>query len=462
MRFYFVALIGIHITKPFQALLIDYDTKYSTLAVAFPKLYEELTTVNAADLCTTSTQAYTFISKEIFLTCAPDKAVLDSIDECTKSYGNQIVPLMKLMISKIADFFDVQRGAIFGFGTHADDDTGPLLKVADATAAEMTELDRTTVHNLAEERSVGSISNGLKIRGKRNLESASRKLVLNKSFDLIEKRKLGEYLNYRKPGQAISDLKKEWHEKMKLLENEAFADKDHANMHLDSVKYNDLEFLKSCGGPFTSAEEVEEYVPQIYIQNMNKRLFIEVRYAKNTSLRLKHSDPVFRLRRNGKNLSNEEFAKNLVSYLGSARKTTTISPVDLENAISKITGSKFSQMLPENLSNRFNESDFPEETLVKPGEHIAVFWIEKANNIVWYLGIVDDVKEETVMLMHLKHTDKNGYNWVILVNPEVLEIEEEQILLRNISVMYYGVSCRIELSKKTVNDIMGQIDVKQL
>ena len=382
--------------------MIDNDTKYSTLAVAFPKLYEELTAVNAADLFTTSTQAYTFISKEIFLTCAPDKAVLDSIDECTKSYGNQIVPLMKLMISKIADGFDVQRGAIFGFGTHADDDTGPLLKVADATAAEMTELDRTIVHNLAEERSAG-----------RNLVSASRKLVLNKSFDLIEKRKPGEYLNYRKPAQAISDLKKEWHEKMKLLENEAFADKDHVNMHLDSVKYNNLEFLKSCGGSFTSAEEVEEYVSQTNIPNMNKRLYIEVRYAKNTSLRLKHSDPVFCLRRNGKNLSNEEFAENLVSYLGIARKTT-ISPVDLENAISKITGSKFSQMLPGNLSNRFSESDFPEETLVKPGEHIAVFWIEKANNILWYLGIIDDVKEETVMLMHLKRTDKMAITGLFL------------------------------------------------
>ena len=44
-----VAHVGIHITKLFQALLIDPDKNYSTLAVAFPKLYEELKMVDTAD-----------------------------------------------------------------------------------------------------------------------------------------------------------------------------------------------------------------------------------------------------------------------------------------------------------------------------------------------------------------------------------------------------------------------------
>ena len=48
-----VSLVGIHVTKPFQALLIDPKTNYSTLSAAFPKLYEGLKIVNSADLfCT--------------------------------------------------------------------------------------------------------------------------------------------------------------------------------------------------------------------------------------------------------------------------------------------------------------------------------------------------------------------------------------------------------------------------
>ena len=44
---------------------------------------------------------------------------------------------MKIMISKRADGSDVQRGAVFGFGTYAEDDTGSLMKVFDLTEKEM-------------------------------------------------------------------------------------------------------------------------------------------------------------------------------------------------------------------------------------------------------------------------------------------------------------------------------------
>ena len=44
------------------------------------------------------------------------------------------------------------------------------------------------MHNLAEERSVGSVNNELEIRGKSSLECVSKKLVLNKSFDLLKRR----------------------------------------------------------------------------------------------------------------------------------------------------------------------------------------------------------------------------------------------------------------------------------
>ena len=208
------------------------------------------------------------------LNSARNPIVCQAIDECSMAYGDQIIALMKTMISKIADGFDVQRGAIFGFDTHADDDTGSLVKVSDATEKEMEELDKTTVHNLAEERSVGSVNNELKVRGERNLECVSRKLVLNKSFDLIKKNPK-YFLKFRKPAQAVSALK--WKEKMKVMENEASVDKD---THLDSVNNTDLEFLKSEGGPFTTADEVQEFMKQKDSKEINQRLYVEVRYAK--------------------------------------------------------------------------------------------------------------------------------------------------------------------------------------
>ena len=161
-----VALIGIHITKPFQALVIDCDTKFSTLSVAFPKLYEELTTINPATLCQTSDHIFQFANKDMFSSGLPDDDVCRVIDECAVKYKDEMEELMRMMIYKIADGFDLQRGAVFGFGTHANDDTGTLFKVANASDKEKDELDNTSVHNLGEERSVGSVNNEIRIRAR--------------------------------------------------------------------------------------------------------------------------------------------------------------------------------------------------------------------------------------------------------------------------------------------------------
>ena len=90
-----VALIGIHITKPFQALLIDPATTYSTISVAFPKLYEELKTVDAALLCSTSLQTFKFVSLNTFKKCIPAEDVCKAIDECCQTHKHEITQLTK-------------------------------------------------------------------------------------------------------------------------------------------------------------------------------------------------------------------------------------------------------------------------------------------------------------------------------------------------------------------------------
>ena len=71
------------------------------------------------------------------------------------------------------------------------------------------------------------------MKGKRNIESASRKLVLNKPFDLVEKEEAANYLKYKKPSQAVSALKEQWKEKIKKVEDEAFCNNEKINKHLD-------------------------------------------------------------------------------------------------------------------------------------------------------------------------------------------------------------------------------------
>ena len=51
-------------------------------------------------------------------------------------------------------------------------------------------LKKAPIHNLNEERSVGFINYEISIRGKQHVESASRKMLINKSIDIALKSEL--------------------------------------------------------------------------------------------------------------------------------------------------------------------------------------------------------------------------------------------------------------------------------
>ena len=79
--------------------------------------------------------------------------------------------------SRLANGFSDQRGALFGFGPHQDEDTGKLLKISEFIKDDANRLKRNKaqVHNLNEERSVGFINYELATRGKNHIEAASKK-----------------------------------------------------------------------------------------------------------------------------------------------------------------------------------------------------------------------------------------------------------------------------------------------
>ena len=90
---------------------------------------------------------------------------------------------------------------------------------------------------------------------------------------------------------------------------------------------------------------------------------------------------------------------------------------------------------------------------------MAIYWVQvqDSNNVVWYLGIVEDVDEHNAHVIHLKRSDRKGQNLILPENPEKLNVIEDQIIARNISVIYHGVSCRIELIKATLNEISMKV-----
>ena len=62
----------------------------------------------------------------------------------------------------------------------------------------------------------------------------------------------------------------------------------------------------------------------------NKRLYIEVRLAKRTCLSLKPNSSISRLKGVGRNLTTDEYGKNLISYLDNSHSQTI---TDLQNVL---------------------------------------------------------------------------------------------------------------------------------
>ena len=115
---------------------------------------------------------------------------------------------------------------------------------------------------MGEERNVGMINYELGIRGKQLMDSATRKMVLNRPSNLIAMAEPGKFKEYRKESQEIQRLAVQWNSSVETMAKEGYSEKDILNTKKENMNLKDLEFLKSQKppGPFTKKSEVEEYM----------------------------------------------------------------------------------------------------------------------------------------------------------------------------------------------------------
>ena len=147
-----IALLGLHITRPFHTLLIDPSNTYSTLMVSFKRLYKDLTEIPAKNFLATDKVAY-FMTKDIYEKSKPDECLLQFLEESIKAFSSEIEKLIAIALPKFASSFNTQKGAIFGFGPSAElEPTGNVLKLCNTDSNTLDKLDtHVQIHNLAQE-----------------------------------------------------------------------------------------------------------------------------------------------------------------------------------------------------------------------------------------------------------------------------------------------------------------------
>ena len=106
----------------------------------------------------------------------------------------------------------------------------------------MDKLNKASIHNLGEEKSVGSIHNELRLLVKGNFEASFEKYLLNISCALLEEEcKLSKPRSSTKAFQDIKDKEFEWNQKKKEMEEKGSLKKNMDNMSIEGIKHQDLE-----------------------------------------------------------------------------------------------------------------------------------------------------------------------------------------------------------------------------
>ncbi len=175
----------------------------------------------------------------------------------------------------------------------------------------------------------------------KKLSTVSRAQVKAKARNLLDSVPTGSYKEFTevsKPGGKISQILLRWKTEQKKLKRLGLQDKEIANIAVDKRKNGDLAKLKSQGGPFTNVEELKDYMSKkrVAAKVKNARLYLEVRYARDTSLCIPKTSDIFRLKKDYKNLSSEQYVKNLKVYLSNTASNVGATVQDLNEAINTL------------------------------------------------------------------------------------------------------------------------------
>lgn len=167
----------------------------------------------------------------------------------------------------------------------------------------------------------------------------------------------------------------------------------------------DISYLKNqlLPGPFVTKNEVDTFMSSIDDSKEKQlRMYIEVRYARMTSMNMKSNAAIFRLRCNGKFLSTQDYADNLSLYLDQSHSVKAVSLADLGGVLTGLRGDLFAAtgnvvylnvfVIEGSMYSRSGASSpSPSQENINAGDHVASFWVNQQNKFEWYLGEIVSV-----------------------------------------------------------------------
>ena len=226
-----------------------------------------------------------------------------------------------------ADGWERQRGNVFSFGNH--EETELTLSGMD-----QEKLKTAPINNLDAKRSVGSVNYELKIGGAKNLKTVSSSHVIGKSLALTEGKVMDKKFREMERARIFPAIVAAWDQKQDMLSKEGLGLKEQQNIVVDQRRNSDLIKLKEKGGPFGTSEEVKLFVSSdIETAEKVERLYLEVRYARDSCVSFPKNSEIFRLKKAYRKLEVKTYADNLIIFLDKVSYRNNVKMSDFESAL---------------------------------------------------------------------------------------------------------------------------------
>ena len=204
-------------------------------------------------------------------------------------------------------------------------------------------VDDTPTNNMDMERLMGKAD--YRLQKLQTLPAASRSIVLQKTRALREVSQGPGFRSFRKAVEMRREREIEWNTSVKEKFSTDAERKQEVALGQERKRLIILEALKSCGGPFTNAEEVEKYMEDTSISDKDKqtRMKKEMRFAKESSTTLPKVDPIFRIQvvqanKSRRDKSAREFSESLMSYLGRKADRTVSEYTSFQRSLREVVG----------------------------------------------------------------------------------------------------------------------------
>ena len=210
--------------------------------------------------------------------------VLAAETKCANLHNEKCILLANTMLPELAEILFIQRGEFYGFGT--DESEFPVLE-------QVVHVDKGRTYNLQMERQCGDHDN--RLIKKCNISTVSRDNIIKKCTGLRhESSEIFRVILSRKV-KVIEEIKKQRNDRQGKLKAAGLSAKEIMQLAKKDRKMKILNIVKKDGGPFTSTEEIDEYMEsKIADQIKQQRMKNENTFARDSTRSISAAVTLFR------------------------------------------------------------------------------------------------------------------------------------------------------------------------